>query len=70
MNELSTLFNGSIKVINWIRFRQEPVGATCNSYRSIVFAYNRALHVHGYLMIEMNKRASAKSDDVEKLRQT
>ena len=48
----------------------ERVGATYNSYRSIVFAYNRALHVYGYLMIEMNKRASAKTGDVEKLRQT
>ena len=47
----------------------DPVGATYNSYRSIVFAYNRALHMHGYLMIEMNKRASAKTGDVEKLRQ-
>lgn len=50
----------------------KPVGATykSNSYRSIVFAYNRALHMHGYFMIEMNKRASAKTGDVEKLRQT
>ena len=47
----------------------EYVGATYDSYRSIVFAYNRALHMHGYLMIEMNKRASAKTGVVEKLRQ-
>ena len=47
----------------------EPVGATYYSYRSIVFAYNRALHMHGYLLIQMNKRASAKTGDVENLRQ-
>ena len=47
----------------------KPVGATYNSYRSIVFAYNQALHMHGCLLIQMNKRASAKTGDVQNLRQ-